>query len=230
MPTALITGASRGLGLEFVKQYSQQGWRVLATCREPDSAGALRALAEGSEGKVSLHRLDVADSAQIDALAAELKGTPIDLLLNNAGTFGDRGGFGNSDYETWARTFAINTLGPMRMAEAFIDAVAASERKQIANITSKMGSIADNTSGSMYIYRSTKAALNMVTKCLALDLGSRGVTCVVLHPGWVKTDMGGASAPLDTSESIAGMRRVLDSLNPADTGKFFDYSGAEIPW
>lgn len=229
MPTALITGANRGLGLEFVKQYDQDGWRIHACCRTPAAADALQAIAGASEGRVSVHPLDVSDFDRIDALAGELD-EPIDLLLNNAGVFGERKGFGNVGYETWLNTFKVNTLAPQKMAEAFVEAVARSERKVIANMTSKMGSIDDNTSGGAYVYRSSKAALNMVTKSQSLDLAHRGVTCVVLHPGWVATDMGGAGAPLQAPESVSGMRKVLDGLSSADTGKFFAYSGEAIPW
>lgn len=227
MPTILITGANRGLGLEFTKQYAADGWRVHACCRYPDTAEALQGLAASDQ--VSVHRLDVTDPATIEALAAEIDG-PIDVLLNNAGTFRDRRGFGNSDYDAWLETFKVNVLGPMRVAEAFVDHVARSERKVIANVTSKMGSIADNTSGGCVSYRSTKAALNMATKSMSLDLAGRGICAVVLHPGWVQTDMGGMSAPLETQPSIAGMRKVIGGLGPGDSGRFFNYDGAEIPW
>ncbi len=230
MPTALITGANRGLGLEFVRQYAGEGWRVLACCREPGRATALAELADGSGGKVSVHRVDVADRGSVDLLARELAGTAIDLLLNNAGTFGDRKGLGELDYDTWLATLAVNTLGPVKMTEAFREHVAASDAKLVVQITSKMGSIADNTSGGGYVYRSSKAALNMANKSLALDLVPQGITCVVLHPGWVVTDMGGPSAPLQPAESVGGMRKVIARLTTADAGRFFDYAGAEIPW
>ncbi|RMG14889.1 MAG: SDR family oxidoreductase [Planctomycetota bacterium] len=230
MPTVLVTGANRGLGLEFARQYAAAGWTVHATCRQPEAADALRALAEASPDKVRVHPLNVTDHARVDALAEELAGEAIDVLLNNAGAFGNRAGFGSSDYSVWERTVWTNTFGPMKLAEAFVEHVARSERKVIANVTSKMGSIADNTSGSYYIYRSTKAALNMITKSMAIDLAPRGIRTVVLHPGWVKTDMGGPSAPLDPPESVAGMRRVIDGLSAETSGSFFDYSGAEVPW
>lgn len=228
MPSVLITGANRGLGLEFAKQYEADGWRVYACCRKPDAASDLNALA--ASDRVSVHALDIGDHEAIDALAKELDGVAIDVLLNNAGAFGDRAGFGNSDYETWSRMFRVNSLGPMKVAEAFVDHVAKSERKVIANVTSKMGSIGDNTSGSYYIYRSTKAALNMITKSLALDLSGRGISVCVLHPGWVKTDMGGMGAPLEPTESISGMRGVLNGMSLEKSGGFFNYDGADIPW
>ncbi len=226
MPTVLITGANRGLGLEFVRQYASDGWRVLACCRDPKKAAAL----DGVAGEVSIHPLDVSDRDAIGRLAGELQGTAIDLLLNNAGVFGDRKGLGSLDCDTWLRTFEVNTLAPIKMTEAFVEHVASSDKKQVAHVTSKMGSIADNTSGGAYVYRSSKAALNMANKSLALDLAGRGITCVVLHPGWVATDMGGAGAPIQPPESVTGMRKVLAGLSNGDTGKFYDYTGEELPW
>lgn len=230
MSSVLITGANRGLGLEFTKQYGADGWRVYACCRNPGDASELAALAEASSGRVSVHALDVADHSAVDALAKELGSESLDVLLNNAGAFGDRAGFGDSDYETWTRMFQVNSLGPMKMAEAFVSHLERGERKVIASVTSKMGSIGDNTSGSYYIYRSTKAALNMITKSIALDLRGRGISAVVLHPGWVKTDMGGAGAPLTPPESVSGMRKVLEGLSLETSGTFFNYDGATIPW
>ncbi len=229
MSSVLITGANRGLGLEFVRQYNADGWRVYACCRKPADAAELKAIADGSE-RVSVHALDVADHDAVDALAKELEGESLDVLLNNAGAFGDRAGFGASDYETWTRMFRVNSLGPMKMAEAFVRHLERGEQKVVASVTSKMGSIGDNTSGSYYIYRSTKAALNMITKSMSLDLKGRGVSAVVLHPGWVKTDMGGAGAPLDPPESVSGMRKVLAELSLETSGTFFNYDGTEIPW
>jgi NAD(P)-dependent dehydrogenase (short-subunit alcohol dehydrogenase family) len=226
----LITGANRGLGLEFVKQYLADGWRVFAACRTPAEASELSALAEGSEGRVSVHRLDVSDLDQVGALGDELGGETLDVLVNNAGTFGDRGGFGQINYPVWETTFRANTLGPVRLAEVLIGALERGDQKVIANITSKMGSIDDNGSGGEYVYRTTKAALNMATKSLAIDLGRRGVKAVVIHPGWVRTDMGGPAAPLGAAESVAGMRAVVAGLKPADSGRFLNYDGSEIPW
>jgi len=226
----LITGASRGLGLEFARQYAADGWRVFATCRDPDGAAALEEAADGSGGAITVHRLDVGDLDQIDALAEALAGEAVDVLLNNAGAFGDRAGFGRVDVAAWERTFRVNAIAPYRMCEAFVEHVARSEQKVVANVTSKMGSIADNTSGGRYVYRSSKAALNMVTASLAHDLAGRGIKAVVLHPGWVRTDMGGPSAPLEAPESVAGMRKVIAGLAPDQSGRFFNWDGAEIPW
>ena len=226
-PTVLITGASRGLGLEFTRQYAAEGWRVIATCRQPKAAKALAAI----KGDVRIRTLDVTDQAQARSLARALKGEAVDLLFNNAGIYGPRKEtFGQVDTEAWHQVFHINVMGPMMISEAFADHVARSERKTIIALTSMMGSIAENQSGGSYVYRSSKAALNMVMKGLSLSLKSRKISVVVLHPGWVRTDMGGASAHLSVEESVTAMRRVIAGLKPADSGRFFNYDGREIPW
>lgn len=231
MPTLLITGSNRGLGLEFARQYAADGWRVLACCRAPEEATALQALADGAPGRVTLHALDVADLSAIDALAGSLRGTPIDLVINNAGIYPDRhGGFGHTDYDAWMMAFLVNTMAPMRVAEAFAPHLDLGRGKTIATVSSKMGSLDDNTSGGCYLYRSSKAAVNMVVKSLSLDLAPRGIRAVVLHPGWVQTDMGGPNAQIDARTSVAGMRRVLAQIENADSGRFLSYDGSEIAW
>ncbi|MDQ7005678.1 MAG: SDR family oxidoreductase [Acidobacteriota bacterium] len=230
MPTVLVTGASRGLGFEFVRQYAAEGWRVVATCRRPEAAERLGALASRSPGSVSLHSLDVASPAAITDLAAELGETAIDLLINNAGVYPPALPLGQIDYPAWEQAFRVNTLAPVRMVEAFLPALARARAPRVANITSKMGSIADNTSGGSYAYRASKTALNMVTANLAHDLRERGITVLGLHPGWVATAMGGAGAPLDVETSVAGMRRVIAAAKSAHSGRFLAYDGSEIPW
>jgi NAD(P)-dependent dehydrogenase (short-subunit alcohol dehydrogenase family) len=231
MPTTLITGANRGLGLEFAKQYLADGWHVYAACREPDSASELCRLADASDNKLRILALDVTDPASVKAAAAELDGQAIDLLLNNAGVMGARGQtIGNIDYEAWAKVLEANTMGPMRVSEAFVDHVARSERKLIVTLTSGMGSLADNTSGGSIAYRSSKAAVNMVMRSLAIDLAPRGITCVVVNPGWVQTDMGGPHATITASESVTKLRRLIETLGPAQSGKFFNYDGREYAW
>ena len=231
MSTTLITGANRGIGLELARQYLRDGWTVHACCRRPEEARDLQQLSAASEGRLTVHALDVTDTGQIRALSDRLGGESIDILINNAGAFGSReASLGNVDDATWIDTFKVNTIAPLHVVEALIDQVARSGRKIIANMTSKMGSIDDNTSGGHYIYRSSKVALNIVTKSLAVDLADRGVTAVVLHPGWVRTDMGGASAPLTVTESVTGLRKVLDSIGPKDSGRFLGHDGAEVPW
>jgi NAD(P)-dependent dehydrogenase (short-subunit alcohol dehydrogenase family) len=231
MRSTLITGANRGLGLEFARQYLADGWQVYAACRDPDSASELRRLADASDAKLQILALDVTDPASVQAAAAELEGQTIDLLLNNAGIGGPRGQtIGNIDYEAWAKVLDVNTMGPLRVSEAFVDHVAQSERKLIVTITSGMGSLADNTSGGAYAYRSSKAAVNMVMRSLAIDLAPRGITCVVINPGWVRTDMGGPQATLTPAESVTQLRRLIETLEPAQSGKFFNYDGREYAW
>jgi NAD(P)-dependent dehydrogenase (short-subunit alcohol dehydrogenase family) len=175
--------------------------------------------------------MDVTDPASIHAAATELDGQAIDLLLNNAGIIGPRGQtIGNIDYEAWANVLDANTMGPMRVSEAFVDNVARSERKLIVTLTSGMGSLADNTSGGSIAYRSSKAAVNMVMRSLAHDLAPLGITCVVVNPGWVRTDMGGPHATLTPTESVTMLRHLIETLGPARSGKFFNYDGREYPW
>ena len=232
MPSVLISGANRGLGLAFAKQYAAAGWRVYAGCRTPDSADTLNAVAATTAGRVTVHDLDIGNRDSVAALAAGLQGEPLDVLLNNAGVYlGKQRGFGDTDYDDWLETLRINALAPLRMVEALIDNVASSDRKLIVCISSKMGSMADNTSsGGAYLYRSSKAALNAVVRSLAVDLAERGVTVMAFHPGWVSTDMGGHEAPVTPAVSVHGMRQVIERLTPADSGRFMDYQGEEIPW
>ena len=231
MPTTLVTGANRGLGLEFVRQYAADGWQVYAGCRQPDAAGELQRVAAENSGRVRVIPMEVTDTASVRAAAAGLKGDHVDLLLNNAGVGGPPGQkLGGLDYAAWAKVLDANSLGPMRVAEAFLDNVAKSRLKRIVTITSGMGSIEDNTSGGRYAYRSSKAAVNMVMKSLAVDLAPRGITCVVMNPGWVRTDMGGSGGTLSPEESIKAMRSVIAALKPGDSGKFLNYTGKTYPW
>lgn len=225
MPTVLITGANRGIGLELARQYAADGWRVLATCRDPGAATALKAV----EGDVALHRLDVDDPSSVAALAAALNGRPIDVLFNNAGINRRAPSIGAIDYGAWAESMATNVFGPIRVVAALAENVLASDRRVMAFTSSKMGSIAENAGGSM-MYRSSKSALNMAVSCLAKELGGRGVIAVLLHPGHVRTDMGGPTAPVTPSESAAGMRRVIAGLTAKDNGSFRNYDGATLPW
>ena len=230
MTNILITGTSRGIGLEMVRQAAQRGWRVFACCRDPQRARDLQAVAEASQGKVTIHRLDVSDPTQIQALSFEIK-DPIDILVNNAGRYGSMSHrFGNVDTLDWLETFKVNTIAPLKIAEAFIRNIERGQRKLIANLTSKMGSIDDNGSGGSYIYRSSKTALNAVLKSMSIDLKAKGITCINLHPGWVKTDMGGPNAEISTSESVENLFAILDKVTLAESGSFFDINGEIIPW
>ncbi|HZF15900.1 MAG TPA: SDR family oxidoreductase [Steroidobacteraceae bacterium] len=229
MPAVLVTGASRGIGLEFVRQFSADGWRVIAGCRQPQGAAELAKLAAGSAGRVTVHPLDVLEHAGIDRLSAQLAQTPLDVLINNAGVGGQQK-FGEANYALWLETFRVNTLGPMKVAEAFAKQVAAGGEKKIVTLTSVMGSIGQNNLGGMYGYRSTKAAANAVMRSMAIDLKRLGIIAIAMHPGWVKTDMGGPQAQIDVATSVGGMRRVIAGLKREDSGSFLGYDGKQLPW
>lgn len=222
--TIVITGANRGIGLELARRSKLRGARVIATARRPSEARELAALG------LRVEPLDVADAASVERFARSLKDVPIDLLVNNAGIGGDEGSLSELDPESLLAYFRVNTLGPIRVTRALLPNLRSGRAKKVVHITSRMGSIADNASGGYYGYRASKAALNMLNKCMALELGPEGFTCAVLHPGWVSTDMGGPEAPLSPAESAAGLLRVIDSLAPARNGIFLDQDGEEIPW
>ena len=226
MPSVLLTGANRGLALEFTRSFAADGWRVHACCRHPEKAKKLKELS----GDIHPHRLDVTDSLQVANLARSLRGETIDLLLNNAGLIGTPAVFGKVDYDDWLEVFKVNTMAPMRLAERFIEHLSGSDRKQIVNVSSRLGSITHNDDGGRYIYRSTKAALNMVVRSMAIDLADKGVTVVAIHPGWVRTDMGGPDGELSPEESVAQMRGLVEKLSFEDSGKFFNHDGSPINW
>ncbi|MDI1297790.1 SDR family oxidoreductase [Methylotenera sp.] len=224
----LVTGANRGIGLEFTQQYAEDGYSVLACCRDPQHASALQTLAKAHANIRILH-LDVADFAQIDALALQLKDEKIDVLINNAGVYPESS-LGDANTENWLDAFKINSIAPLKMATAFTAHIANSKLKKIATLSSKMGSMSDNAGGGSYIYRSTKTAVNMVMKSLSIDVKPAGIAVVTLHPGWVLTDMGGSNALIDTKTSVVGLRQVIENLNLNNTGKFIAYDGKEIAW
>ena len=224
MTTIMITGASRGLGLEFARQFYSEECRVIATCRNPKKANELNSI-----GDVDVHSLDVTDDKSVANLADKLRGENIDILINNAGVIGQRDGFGSLDYDIWAETMDTNVFGPMRVAEAFRDNVMNSEKKQMIFITSRMGSITEAVPNA-YVYRSSKAALNMAVKCLSAELGEQGLIAVLFHPGHVQTDMGGQAAPVTPRKSIEGMKNQIVALTRDDNGRFLSYDGHQIPW
>lgn len=230
MSTVLITGANRGIGLEFVRQYAADNHRVIATARHPGEATELLELAAKSKGQVTIHPLDVASGASIQHLVSELGDTPIDILINNAGVYGgDHQSAHNLDYETWSRTLTVNALGPVRVLLALLGNLKKGKEKKAVAITSGMGSTT-NHDGAALIYRSSKAALNNAMHGLALALKSDGITILLLHPGWVKTDMGGRNASLTPDVSVSAQRKLIASLTAKDTGRYLAYDGREIPW
>lgn len=222
--TIVVTGANRGLGLELCRRFAARGDRVIGTARDPEAATALREL------DVRVEALDVSDRASVDALASRLGGEAVDVLLNNAGAGVGRGSLGSLDEGEIRRLFEINALGPLRVTEALLPNLRASSRRLLAHMTSRMGSIADNTSGGSYAYRASKSALNMLHRSMSIDLASEGFTSVVLHPGWVRTDMGGGAAPLTVEESVEGLLGVLDGLSREDNGAFIAFDGERLPW
>lgn len=220
----LITGASRGLGREFVRQLRAAEHRVTATVRREADAEPLRQLG----ARVEL--LDVTDASAVDGLVAKLDGEPVDVLLNNAGVMGQSRELATVELEDLTRCFEINAVAPLRIARALLPNLSAGSERLVLQMTSRMGSIEDNTSGGAYAYRASKAALNMLNRSLSLDLAGAGFRCVLLHPGWVRTDMGGSGAPLSIEDSVAGLLRVIGGLEPEDNGAFFDFQGERIPW
>jgi NAD(P)-dependent dehydrogenase (short-subunit alcohol dehydrogenase family) len=226
--TVLITGANRGLGLEFARQYRAAGWKVIATARQPDAAGDLKALGEG----VRIVALDVTKPESVAALVLSLGKEPLDLLINNAGQgVGlDGGRLADLKIEDFERVVQVNTVGPVRVTQALLPNLRAGRGRTIVGISSGLGSIGENRDGGFYGYRESKAALDMFMRSLAAELKEEGFICIAIIPGWVKTDMGGPNAPLTPEESVTGMRKVLDGLKPENNGQFWSYKGTQVPW
>ena len=228
MPTILITGANRGFGFLLAELYAQDDWNVIACCRTPEKAEALQELALKFPNHVAMYTLDVTNFDQVDQLAAELEGTAIDVLLNNAGILGkhtmEQGAipyqaFGKSDFDEWEMTIRINAMAPMKMAEAFVDHVAASEQKKIVTLTSIIGSVGANNFGGFYAYRASKSAANAIMKSMGIDLAARGITAFPVHPGYAKTDMGGATADIEPIEGALGVKEVITKAGPDYAGR-----------
>jgi NAD(P)-dependent dehydrogenase (short-subunit alcohol dehydrogenase family) len=219
MPTVLITGANRGIGLEFARRYAAAGWEVIGAVRDPDAAGDLREVAR-------VEQLDVTDLDRVESFADRLEG-PLNLFIANAGTYGPRRIETAADGEGWLDTLNAMAVSPVLLAERLLDNLEAAKGKAAA-ITSKMGSIDDNSSGGFIAYRSAKAALNAAWTSLAID--NPKVAFVLLHPGWVQTRMGGTSAPTSVGDSVAGMMRVIEDLEPAGRAPFLDFTGETVPW
>lgn len=227
----VITGANRGIGLELARQYLALGATVDATARVPARAEALTGLAAGAAGgALRVHRLDVSDGASVKAFGAALEAVPVDVLVNNAGVFGDADRLTNLDFDEVLATLNTNAVGALRVSLALLPALRRGATRKIASVTSGMGSIADNTSGGHYGYRMSKAALNMAMRSLAVDLKAEGFTAVAINPGWVQTDMGGRGAPTRVEDSARGIIDAITRMGPADSGTFMDYRGKAWAW
>ena len=227
--TVLVAGSNRGVGLELSRQYAQAGWRVIAGCRTPDSAAALKELAERHHLRV--HPLDTASDRSVSDLAASLDGESIDVLIAVAGVpGGDRQGFSSFDFDALADTLNVNAAGPLRLAQAFAPNLSAAANGKLVALGSQMGSIEQTNSTEMMAYRISKAALNEAWKCVSIEMRDKGVTAMVIHPGWVATDMGGKAAPVSPQASAAGIRAVIDELRPLDAGSFRTFEGKTLPW
>ena len=235
MPVAVITGANRGIGLELTRQYVDDGWHVYAITRR--SSDELDSLAES--GSVTVIPADLTDDNSLRAAVAAIDAESVDLLVNNAGTMGNGTfeelgfafqAFGTFDRDEWHKVFDINVFTPQAMCELLADKLERAERGVAATISSMLGSHELNTSGSIYAYRASKAAVNSIMKSMGSDLGKRGVIAVALHPGWVQTDMGGAGADVTVTDSVTGLRNVIAGLSADDAGSFFAYDGQQMPW
>lgn len=232
MANVIVTGANRGIGLEFVRQLLRRGDRVWAGARFPETSRELMAWSRqyGPE-RLQIMPLEVTNAAHRANLFATIGSAPVDLFISNAGVYGPRADrIGTTDEAAWMETFRVNVIAPRQLVEGLLPALRRSQNPLVALLTSKMGSMEDNGSGGAYIYRSSKAALNAVGKSLAQDLGQEGIRTLLLHPGWVRTEMGGPQGELDVSESVTAMLRTLDGAAVTDNGRFIDIDGSTIPW
>lgn len=232
MSSILVTGSNRGLGLEWVRQYGAAGWRVYATCRHPEESGSLQQLA-GAHDNISVHRLDVTKQDEIMGVVSELADEPLDILMSNAGVYFEKrmpDAIGSLRYADWNYAFQVNTMATLRLTEAFVENVARSSNRLIVAISTHMACIADIKSAGSYYYRSTKAALNAAMKGLSVELKPRGIGVLMLHPGWVRTRMGGPEGPLVSADSVQAMRAIIEDFSLEDTGRFLSYKGHELPW
>lgn len=229
--TVLITGANRGIGLELVKRYLQEAdWQVIATCRQPENAVELKQLVASSSNRLKILPLEVTDSASVLRISNELKDATIDVLINNAGIYNDKGQkFGAINYDNWAEAFNVNTLGPMRVTEALFDTLKRAKLAKIITISSQMGALGRKATGS-FAYRSSKAAVNKAMQTLAYEIEQEDMMVALFHPGWVQTDMGGSEAEITPEESAASIFNTIDQLSKADNGKFFKWNGEIHPW
>ena len=236
MPHVFITGANRGIGLEHARQYANQSWQVTATAREPERANDLQELRVRHGDAVRIVRLEVTDHSAVEALADQLNGTPIDILINNAGTFGPAGApegmayqsLANMDYVIWRELLEINLLAPFKMAVALRPNLAASEQRLLVMMSTGLASITENLRGGAYAYRSSKVGLNILARGMAAEW--RDLIVIAMSPGWCRTDLGGPDAPIDPVDSVRSQQALFARLGPADSGRFVDMDGEAVPW
>lgn len=226
----LITGTNRGIGLEFVKHYLKNNKKVIATYRNKNSSKDLLEL-KNTTNNLSLVELDVSIPSSINEFTSKIMDQPIDIFINNAGVFGPRNNeLENFNVKEWLDVFNINTIAPLLLTHKILKNLRLGKNKKLVFISSKVGSIEENTGGGMYVYRSSKTALNQVIKSLSIDFKDENFIAAALHPGWVQTDMGGPNALIDTKTSVKGMIKVIDSLVLMNSGRFYNYDGSSIPW
>jgi len=226
MTSVLITGTNRGIGLALTKRYLGEGFKVHATCRKSSDSGELRALS----GDLHVHHADVGDELSLKQVSEAIKDESLDILIACAGIIGSNANFEELEANQWLEVLKVNALGPAVTGRAFLGQLLKGREKKLIAITSLMGSIKDNRMGRYIPYRMSKAALNMLWHSLAIDYKGQGVITAVIHPGWVKTDMGGPDADITTETSSRGIIRVISSLKPSDSGKFLSYEGKGLPW
>ena len=236
MPTVLVTGANRGLGYEHVKQYAQKGWKVIACARNPKKATELENLKDKYDDNFIIEQLEVIDHPRIEELAEKYSNTSIDILINNAGTTGPLGVPGamdyqkidSMDYEIWRDILEVNLISPFKVATAFHDHIAQSEKKLLIMMSSDLGSVEQNTFGGFYSYRASKAALNIISKGMSVDW--QDLTVIALAPGWCKTYLGGEEAEIHPDESVENQQEMFEKIVSNNSGMFLDRFGKEVPW
>ena len=236
MPRVLITGASRGLGLEHARQYLAKGWEVIATARDPEGAPGLKALESQDTGLLRPVKMDVTDHARVEAVAEELAGASLDILLNNAGTYGPKSAFEgmhyqsleSMDYDLWREMHEINVMAAFKVAVCFRPHLEAAAHPLLVNMSSDMGSIGNNSLGHAYAYRSSKAALNMLNKGMAIEW--QDLTVIAMAPGWCRTDLGGPEAPVDPAESVRMQQQLFERLESSRSGEFINRFGETVNW
>ncbi|MEL6797370.1 MAG: SDR family oxidoreductase [Planctomycetota bacterium] len=224
MSTYLITGVNRGIGLELGRQLAERREVVLGTARDPSAA------THAFEAGIEVLEVDVADGSSVASLAEQVGERPIDVLINNAGVYNDKSGFEGTDIERFMHCMRVNAAGPIAVTQALLPRLEAGGKRLVVNISSTMGSIAGTRNGGSYGYRASKAALNMITKAMAVELAPRGIGAVCVHPGWVETDMGGQGVDLSPQSSAGHLISTMDGLTTADAGRFIDYKGDDMPW